>query len=538
MTRRHLLIALLCLAWIVPGLIVHDPWKSDEAYTFGVVYDILKGGSWLVPTLAGDPFLEEPPLYYLTAAATAWLASPVLALHDGARLATGLYMALALLFCGMASRELHGKGNGALAALLMMGCLGLVLRGHEMITDIAPFAAFAVAYYALALALRRPIAGGVLLGVALGAVFLSQGVLETLILMMIALAMPAVSRDWRRNAYARTLGVALLIAAPLIVAWPLALHARSPELFGTWLRLDWHALLEAHQRDPSYYVRILVWHAWPVWLLGLWTLWQLRHAPKAQAGVHAAPGLVLPLTGALITLIALSWASGARDLYALPLLPALALLAAPAAQGLRRGAANAWFWFSVMGFTVFIVAAWFYWSALELGAPARLHAHLGRLQPGYASGFKVLPFALAAIYTTAWFVMLARLKRSPQRPVIIWAAGVTVLWGIAASLFTGVVNTGKSYRSTFETLRANIPAQTQCVASRHLGEAQRALLHYHANLITRRTEVTRDSPNCDVLLIQSVLREEPAVPAGWRKIWEGARPGDKIERFRLYRRMQ
>ena len=46
------------------------------------------------------------------------------------------------------------------------------------------------------------------------------------------------------------------------------------------------------------------------------------------------------------------------------------------AQGLRRGAANAWFWFSVMGFTVFIVAAWFYWSALELGAPARLHAHL------------------------------------------------------------------------------------------------------------------------------------------------------------------
>ena len=108
----------------------------------------------------------------------------------------------------------------------------------------------------------------------------------------------------------------------------------------------------------------------------------------------------------------------------------------------------------------------------------------------------------------------------------------------AASLFTGVVNTGKSYRSTFETLRANIPAQTQCVASRHLGEAQRALLHYHANLITRRTEVTRDSSNCDVLLVQSVLREEPAVPAGWRKIWEGARPGDKIERFRLYRRMQ
>ena len=27
---------LLCLAWIVLGLIGHDPWKTDEATTFGV----------------------------------------------------------------------------------------------------------------------------------------------------------------------------------------------------------------------------------------------------------------------------------------------------------------------------------------------------------------------------------------------------------------------------------------------------------------------------------------------------------------------
>ena len=98
MTQRHLLIALLCLAWIVPGLIGHDPWKSDEAYTFGVVYELLQGGSWLAPSLAGEPFLDEPPLYYLSAAATAWLTSAILPLHDGARLATGLYMALTLLF--------------------------------------------------------------------------------------------------------------------------------------------------------------------------------------------------------------------------------------------------------------------------------------------------------------------------------------------------------------------------------------------------------------------------------------------------------
>ena len=33
---------LLCLAWILPGLIGHDPWKPDEAYSFGLVYHIIQ----------------------------------------------------------------------------------------------------------------------------------------------------------------------------------------------------------------------------------------------------------------------------------------------------------------------------------------------------------------------------------------------------------------------------------------------------------------------------------------------------------------
>ena len=63
------------------------------------------------------------------------------------------------------------------------------------------------------------------------------------------------------------------------------------------------------------------------------------------------------------------------------LLPAyyVALLATPGAPTLRRGAANAWYWFSIMGFTFFILVAWVYWSGLELGVPPRLHAHLHRI---------------------------------------------------------------------------------------------------------------------------------------------------------------
>ena len=42
--------------------------------------------------------------------------------------------------------------------------------------------------------------------------------------------------------------------------------------------------------------------------------------------------------------------------------------------------------------------------------------------------------------------------------------------------------------------------------------------------------------DCDLLLVQGTP-QDAKVPAGdWTKIWEGQRPGDKVERYRLYRR--
>lgn len=531
MSRRHLLISLLCLAWIMPGLVGHEPWKTDEPYTFGVIYDMLRGGSWLVPTLAGEPYLQEPPLYYLTAALTAWLASPLLPLHDGARLATGVYMALALLFCGLAGRELHGKGNGAVAVLLLLGCFGLVLRGHETITDIVALGGFALAYYAWALVLRRASVGGVLLGVAIGMVFLSQGALETLMLLLVSLLLPVVSRAWRMREYAWSLLLAAALAAPLVAGWPLALHARSPELLQLWLKDDLYAIGGPAARDFFYYVRLLPWHAWPVWALCLWQLWNTRREQ------YATPAVALPLTGFAVTLLLLSLNGGAgRDVYALVLLPPAALLAVLAIPHLPRGAASAWLWFAITGATFFVIVAWFYWSGLELGIPARLHAHLLRLQPTYQAGFSALPFAVAACYTVAWFVLLAVLKRSAERPVIVWAAAVTLLWGLGATLFAGWIDAGKSYRAVFTQLQQNLPRRYTCIASRNLGDTQRAMVHYYADVVTRREETAPDHQQCSLLLIQSGEFDAPLADKRWRQIWEGQRPRDKSERYRLYQR--
>src|SRR3990170_5406288 len=99
----------LIAAWVFLGLVGHDPWKPDEAYTFGLVYHILQSGDWVVPTLAGEPFMEKPPLFYLSAALFAWMLSPLLPLHEGAMLTSGIYMAPTFLFVGLGGRELYGK---------------------------------------------------------------------------------------------------------------------------------------------------------------------------------------------------------------------------------------------------------------------------------------------------------------------------------------------------------------------------------------------------------------------------------------------
>ena len=525
------LTVVICAAWILPGLVGHDPWKPDEAHTFGVVYEILRGGSWIVPSLAGEPFLDKPPLFYLSAAASALVFSPPLALHDAARLATGFYVALAFLCCGLAGRELNGERCGLITALLLLGCFGLVVRSHQLISDAASLAGFAIAYFGFALSLRRPPAGGICIGTGMGIVFMSQGLLETAIVALIAAGLP-LFHAWRTLRYGAALALAAVAALPWIAIWPALLYLQSPAWFDQWLWQENIARLLAPNPEAGllYYLRILPWYAWPVWPIALWSLW------RARSTGFAKPEILLPLTGFFVTLALLSLARDARELYALPLLIPLTLLAVPGLESLRRGASNAWYWFSATGFTFFMVVAWFYWSGLELGLPARLHAHLHRIHPGHEPGFRVLEFAVAAFYTLGWLVVLAKLRRSPERPAVIWAAGVTAIWALLAILFIAWVDTGKSYRSTFASLQAALPRQYQCMSSRSLGEGQRAMLHYFNGIITYRDEAPDRRRNCDLMLVQGHPRRETPPVGAWRKIWDGGRPADRDERYRLYQR--
>ena len=42
------LFLVVCFAWLLPGLVGHDPWKADEAVSFGTVVDMLRSGDWVL----------------------------------------------------------------------------------------------------------------------------------------------------------------------------------------------------------------------------------------------------------------------------------------------------------------------------------------------------------------------------------------------------------------------------------------------------------------------------------------------------------
>ncbi len=244
---------------------------------------------------------------------------------------------------------------------------------------------------------------------------------------------------------------------------------------------------------------------------------------------------MLPLTAFVAFFLFLSIIGEGRDVYGMPLLLPISLLAVVSFETLQRGASNLYYWFAIILFTFFALVGWFYWTAIDVGIPTRLWKHMMDMQPAYQSGGRAVVVILAALFTFAWLLMLFNVKRRPERPVITWATGITMIWALVTLLLIRYIDTGKTYRTVFTQLSQAVPASHGCIYSQSLGEPQRAMLHYFGNILTVRLEKPGRRPDCGLLIIQDKWKAPTRVDGSWKLIWEGRRPGDKVERFRLYR---
>jgi len=530
---KAVFLGLLCLIWLGTGLVGHDPWKPDDAYGFGLVYSMLQGGHWLVPTLAGEPYMDKPPLFYWTAAIFAKVFSSWLPLHDGARLASGFYSTLTLLFLGLASRRLYGESRGWAAAIILIGCLGMLVRAHEMITDLALLTGSAMMLYGFSLSQERSIKAGVLIGTGVGIGFMSKGFISPVLFVLIAALLPAIFSKWRVRHYYSSIGIAVIFALPWLIIWPLLLYLHSPHLFSSWAWShnigNWlNYAKKGPTSDSFYYLQNLPWLAWPAWPLAFWVVWRSRKR------LGQRDDLQLPLVSFMVMLVTLSLVPNIKEVFALPMLLPLSLLAAASLSMLKRGAANALDWFGIMTFALLAIMMWWGWAGLLLDNHAKITQWLKDYQPGYDPVLQTKPFVIAIIATVLWIVLVWRVGRSMRRSVTNWASGVTLVWVLAMTLWLPWLDTGKSYRSMIVSLKHALPKHYQCVAGERLGEDQRAMLHYFGNIITERDQKHR----CDLRLIQGRKLSRPLLDdKRWKKVWEGNRKGDQNERYRLYKKI-
>lgn len=521
-------LAVLVVLYVLPGLLGHDPWKAEDATAFGVVYDMLQRGSWLTPSIAGQ-FYPDAPLYYWLAAACGKLFSGLLPLHDAVRLTSAAFSILILGFAYLAARALHGRDFALAAPIILAGSVGFLVHSHQTQPMLLTLAAHFAAYWALAMLDRRPWQAAAILGVALGLGALGNGLMVMILLLPIAAFACASSDNKRRSGTALLL--AITIAAAILLLWLLPLSMLSPQYLSAWWQIELAQTTypKAAWRTAYEFLALLPWYAWPALPLAGWTLWSRRRLLRS-------PELALPVGSFFAVLAGLSLVFEARSVPALLLLPPLVLLAIPGVATLRRGAANAFDWFAMMGFSIFAGLIWIGWSAMVFGWPERLARQVVRLEPGFVGNFSALPFVFALLVTAAWGWLIVTSPRSPFRGMTHWAAGVTLFWLLASALWLPWVDYGKTYRPVTSAIAMKLPQDHGCIAGANLADAVRASLDYFSGIVTLSKEVG-NARSCDWLLTQGPVRHDDSAPgAGWQKVWEGSRAGDRGEKLRLYQR--
>lgn len=510
-------LVLLAALYLFTGTATHDPWKGEDAIHLGIAYGFAQGGDWRFPHIAGEPWPHTAPLYHWLAALLGLLLGGLLDFHDAARLASAVFGAIFLTGLAGAARAFFDPTAARLAPLLALGTLGLMLPLHEAQPAVAGLAGAALAWWGGALVWlnEKPLRGALLLGAGLGLAFLAHGLAGLVMAAgaLVPLAARRAGKAWLLMA---------LTALPLFFFWPLLLQATAPELWAGWWANELAEATTARRWPGLRHLKELLVNAWPLWPLALWSLWLRQRELKP---------LLAPAAGCLLAL--LWYLSGSpRPLSLLPLILPLALLAAAGAAQLRRGAANAFDWFALITFGCAAALVWLGASALALGWPAKIAHNFEKLAPGHLTQYSPLALGFAILVTLAWLVTW-RLPKSPWRAPFHWAAGLALMWALAATLWFSWIDHHKSYRPVAAALQAALPKDLDCLERLNVGPAQRAVLDYFAGL---RTVPPGSRERCHWRLV--IDTGQHAAPAGWEEVWRGNRltdRGDKDERWYLYR---
>lgn len=550
----------LCLLYILPGLIGRDPWKGDDASSFGIMWTMAHGGlnDWLWPHIVGLPMPEEGPLAFWLGALCIKLFGQLMGDPMAARLSTGLTFLLGsvsvwystyllgrrseaqplkLAFGGQPEPKDFGRTLADGALLIYLGCLGLLLRSHETSAETLQISLIAFALYLCIKLFDAPALRTALwLGLVLGLLVLTRGWVLPCALLFSLLILSLYLRQFRCFSL---IALALPVAAMVAGSWIFAiqvLHPFDSSPYSAWMQWNYRQIDFPSIASLTYFFRYGIWFAWPAWPFAAWAIYAWR---KQERALHIA----LPVTFVLCFTLLAFLNNYSEEGILLPILAPLAILAAFGLPTMKRSAINAVDWFAVMVLTGVAATAWFFWIAEISGWPLKTSKMVLSWAPGYLPEFKILTFTIALLVSFAWFRLVYwRISRQPSvlwRAVVLSSGGVILCWLLLMTLFLPLINQRISYAGVAHEIAEQASLPYRCIDS-NIGPSQRASFAYFGQVHFAGFS----EQNCDLLLLQSRrlsknFGQAPAdknYPGTWTLLWEGHRASDRDELFSLYRK--
>jgi hypothetical protein len=287
---------------------------------------------------------------------------------------------------------------------------------------------------------------------------------------------------------------------------------------------------------------MLVWFAWPAWVLaGLALFKWRRHWLRLRPSVHIA----LPATFVLLFLAMLPTVDQ-KDRWFLSALPSLSTLAAFALPTLRRGMKSLVDLFTLIFFCGCALVIWVVWIAMQTGVPPQPAANVARLLPAFVPTFSAPVFFLAVAATLAWG-WLVYWRVGKHRPAI-WmsmvlpASGAALCWMLLMSLWLPLLDHARSYKPLMTLVEKHVTplsdtkAPYGCLYIYSLNNAQQAALRYYTN---RPLLQANRGVACEWLVLDggnAPSLGEYVDLAGWQLQATIRRPSDKNEIWLIYAR--
>ena len=336
------MVALLCCALLAPLWLVamfhRGLWTPDEPREADITWRMSQQSDLAVPTLAGTPFLEKPPLAYWAGAVAASLAPDHVA---ALRAPNFLFACFATL--AVAALAFAGAGrSAAIVAALASGTFLLALQvASWLATDAAMMAGVACALLGFYRGFQAPrglrkLAWYALMHVALAWAFLAKGPASWLVPVTAAAGLIVFERAWR-ELLRWELWTPFLIPLAVILAWSLSVAGAQSGAHSLAVLLWYNVagrVVSLNAPDAASYAQAH--RNWPgkyfiegVFYLAPWTFLFLAAARRAWFAIREPDSPRLwrfAVCAWAVPLVALSFAGTGRGIYAAPTLPAAAVL--------------------------------------------------------------------------------------------------------------------------------------------------------------------------------------------------------------------